>query len=415
MIMAAAVSVASAVATHSIRSSLSSRVQITDIVLTCCDGLKLAAQKYIPKIIEGNGSGSSVLTNDSIVSSSSTTTSQRRRHRILCLHGWLDNCRSYAAFAPALVDRLSFFRTQSSEQNESSIVVRDKNVDVELIALDFPGHGQSDHKHDVPLILAEYACYVAEVLQTLEWTAHNDDKTGTDNNNQNDQETTITTTTLIGHSMGAAVACFYAAAFPENIHTLALLEGAGPLARPAPMRAQHVRHHILKRLNNNNKNQQKSSSPRIYPDLETAVRVRCHNVRNFPGNQTLSESAAREMVVRGTVRDAGGGWKFRHDPRLQWPSLQYETPEQVDALYTTLSATNTGLFLAHQGWPFDIVRNQHSLELLQPNVFETLPGSHHFHADPDTYERVVERVAAFLTSASTSANNTTQTPIQSSI
>lgn len=375
-----------------------------EIVLTCSDGMKLAAQKYIPTI-EGNHGDGAAFANEIATSSS------RRRHRILCLHGWLDNCRSFAAFAPALVDRLSFRRQLENRESEKNKYVRDNRVDVELIALDFPGHGQSDHKHDVPLVLAEYACYVAEVLQTLEWTIAHGDKAG-DNKNKNDWETT-TTTTLIGHSMGAAVACFYAAAFPECVQTLALLEGAGPLARPAPLRAQHVRHHILKRLNQ--KTNQKS--PRIYPDLETAVRVRCQNVRNFPGNQTLSVSAAREMVLRGTVADDdSGGWKFRHDPRLQWPSLQYETPEQVDALYATLSNTNTGLFLAKQGWPFDIARNQHSLELLQPNVFETLPGSHHFHADPETFEQVVERVAAFLTSSSSSsAKNTTQMPTQSSI
>jgi hypothetical protein len=130
----------------------------------------------------------------------------------------------------------------------------------------------------------------------------------------------------------------------------------------------------------------------------------------FPGRQYLSETAATELVVRGTrpvlteqeatsppAPDAHAprGWQFRHDPRLPWPSLQYYTPEQVEAIYQAIQCP-VALLLAIDGWPFDAERHARTLTLLRPVVTHTLPGSHHFHADPDTADAVVQAVAAFL-------------------
>src|SRR5215813_6993048 len=39
---------------------------------------------------------------------------------------------------------------------------------------------------------------------------------------------------LVGHSMGGRVAAYYAGAFPERVHRLALLEGLGPPAENEP-------------------------------------------------------------------------------------------------------------------------------------------------------------------------------------
>lgn len=146
---------------------------MTEITLQCSDGIKLAAQSW---------------TTSTIGDEVEPPAQRRRRQRILCLHGWMDNCRSFHHLAPALLQKLP---------------------DIDLIALDFPGHGWSSHKSNdgPPLVLAETAFYVAEAVHQLQWQ---------------DESTPFT---LIGHSMGAAISCLYAAAFPEQVEKLVLLEG----------------------------------------------------------------------------------------------------------------------------------------------------------------------------------------------
>jgi hypothetical protein len=168
---------------------------------------------------------------------------------------------------------------------------------------------------------------------------------------------------------------------------------AGPLARNSQDVAKHVRQHVLKRRLGLQSNKQ----PRMYPNIQKAVETRCQSARNFPGDQYLSEAASKEMVVRGTrlVNGGGGAVQFIHDPRLQWPSIQYFTTEQTEALYQDIQCP-TALFIADEGWPFDQDQLQHTLDLLLPTVHKKLPGSHHFHADPDSAERVAEEVIQFL-------------------
>lgn len=291
----------------------------------CSDGLTLAAQCYPPK--------------------------GEARHKVLLLHGWLDNCRTFWKLAPHL------------EHDD-------------VVALDLPGHGQSGHKSKdtPPLVLAEQAYYVADVLQQLEWKSD---------------------VTLIGHSMGAAVSLMYSASFPEQIERLVLLEGAGPLARNSKDVPQHLRSHIEKRLKGNKSlYNDNGKGPRLYPSLEKAAETRQATAKLTPGNQYLSIEAARELVGRATSPQEDS-FTFQHDVRLQWPSLLYMTPTQVEVLQESVQCPIC-LLLAEDGWPFDADRLDSTKQRLQPTKFEILPGSHHFHADPDTADAVAQHVKDFL-------------------
>lgn len=169
----------------------------TELILHCSDGIQMAAQSW--SIAPGGGD------NDNN-NCSHNEKDPSKVHRILCLHGWMDNCRSFHHFAPSLLSKLQL--------PESA---------VELVALDFPGHGWSSHKSvdGPPVLLAESAFYVAEAVQQLQWaatTTTTDSTTGT-------AVAVPLPFTLIGHSMGAAISCLYAAAFPEQVQKLVLLEG----------------------------------------------------------------------------------------------------------------------------------------------------------------------------------------------
>jgi hypothetical protein len=172
------------------------------------------------------------------------------------------------------------------------------------------------------------------------------------------------------------------------------------MTRPGNEFTKHLRENIVQRQ----KQQQPSQMvkpPRIYPTLHQAITTRMLTVKKFPGQQYISEATATELVVRGTravqESDTIVGYQFRHDPRLQLPSIQYCTEEQVEAIYTNIQCP-IALVLAQDGWPMSNAKKQETMiqDNIQPKVFITLPGSHHFHSDPDTAEAVVEVVVNFL-------------------
>eukprot|EP00567_Pseudictyota_dubia_P015631 CAMPEP_0197452306 /NCGR_PEP_ID=MMETSP1175-20131217/31762_1 /TAXON_ID=1003142 /ORGANISM="Triceratium dubium, Strain CCMP147" /LENGTH=347 /DNA_ID=CAMNT_0042985283 /DNA_START=69 /DNA_END=1112 /DNA_ORIENTATION=- len=329
-------------------------------IIPCSDGLKLAA-KHWPSQTSAAGSGDAA-------------------NKVLCLHGWLDNCASFDLLAPALWAKAP-------------------GGSAEVLALDFPGHGLSSHKSpDGPSqLLAEYAFYTHEVVQQMGWTNF----------------------TIVGHSMGAGVATIYAAAFPDAVKGMALLDGAGPLARKAEDISRHVRAAVERRSKSNKflypsldfvgssaTGEQGGNGVRVYPSLDSAIETRMNTAKLSPGSQYLSREAAEAMVRRATVPVLAAGddisnggmegpVKFRHDPRLQWPSLQYFTREQVQQLYRDVQCP-VCIILAEDGWPFDRRSIEDVEQLLQPTSVKKLPGSHHFHADPESAPAVIEEVVAFF-------------------
>lgn len=340
---------------------------VRELTLSVSDGMTIAAQQWYSKAGPDDG--------------------ERKTKNILCLHGWLDNCRSFHHLAPELAMQLC--RTQTDG-------IHVTHTDVNVVAIDFLGHGLSSHKSlDGPsILLTESAFYVAEALEKLGWWNSNRRSRNEDGSPVAVMPRTENVSiTLVGHSMGAAVGCVMAAAFPERIERLVLLDGAGPMDRPAAHIAKHVRSHIERRQAGNMKLVMESRM--LYPTLDVAVRLRCKTAANFPGNQYLSVEAAKEMVLRGSEEDSDGRVKFLHDPRLRWPSAHYFTAEQTEAVYKDIKCP-TCLLAADDGWPMEKEKKDRLVQVLKPEVTKTLPGSHHFHADPLTAKTVAEEVVNFL-------------------
>lgn len=187
----------------------------------------------------------------------------------------------------------------------------------------------------------------------------------------------------------------YAAAFPEQVDNLVLLEGAGFLARDAKDTALHVRNHVVKR-----RTPKKKKNPRIYPSLDLAIKTRVQSARQLPGKQSISYEAAEELVRRGTTTsssDDNDGVQFRHDVRFTWPSIQYMTWEQNCGIFDAIQS-QCCIVMAEDGWPFDPDHLQELQQRLHPTMLKTLPGSHYFHADPSTAGAVADVVLDFLKS-----------------
>jgi pimeloyl-ACP methyl ester carboxylesterase len=229
--------------------------------------------------------------------------------------------------------------------------------------------------HPPNLVISDLVYYVAEAVRGLDWQEF----------------------ILIGHSFGAIVSIPYAATFPNQVQRLILLDGYGPDTHfPPESMTERMRRHVLTRFEGNH-TIQLSKPKRIYPNLEAAVQTRLQTARNAPGNQWLSYAAGLEMVRRATLSVNGRGVQFRHDPRLQWPPLLLHTMEQVDDYWRNI-ACPTYWLRAEYGWPYSQTLMDRSERLLGDKAtVEYFPGSHHFHADPETADQVAQAIVEYLT------------------
>jgi len=334
-------------------------------IITCTDGVQISITHW-----------------------SSSTSEASCRKRIVLLHGWLDNIASFHILAPQL-----------------------QKDDVEIISIDLPGHGRSGHKSadGPPQSITEYVYYLSEVLSQLQWIS-------IENNNKS--ETINSEVTLIGHSMGAAISVIYAAAFPEFVKQMVLLDGAGPLHRNTQEISRHIRKAVSQRISsnyhhvnndnntkmNNISHNDKRSNTRRWIEFEDAVKARINTAKLSPGKQYISKEAAEALVERATISQTPNSQKeqldtnlvsFCHDSRLKWPSMQYFTKEQVHALYDDIQCP-VCLITAKDGWPVSASIKDAIKTKLKPLVHKELPGSHHFHADPDTASNVANEVISFL-------------------
>ncbi len=238
---------------------------------------------------------------------------------ILALHGWLDNANSFEPLAQRL-----------------------KNP---VFALDFAGHGWSDHMS--PMVALHYMDHIRDVYAVIEdlgWHR----------------------TFLLGHSMGAGVATVFAGAFSDRLAGLALIEGLGPpmsLVSDAPA---NLRKAIADMLCVAEKKKP------VYVTQQEAVQAR---TQGFGG---LGEAASQLLCERG-LQQVPGGWTWRADPRLRLTSPLRMTEEQV-AVFLENITVSTLLICAQQGMGASGVFD--ARVPLVPDVRVVhLPGGHHLHME----------------------------------
>ncbi len=186
---------------------------------------------------------------------------------LLLVHGGRDHARNWDWVAQALRD------------------------DFHIIAPDLRGHGDSQWSIGGSYALIDYTLDIAQLLAALD-----------------DYPVTI-----IGHSMGGAIALQYTATYPDRVAKVVAIEGLGPppgmiKERPAQERMRYwVRE--MKDL--------AQRKPKRYPNLDEAVE------RMREANPHLSEEQARHLTVHGSYRDEDGTylWKFDNYTRTTTPYL----------------------------------------------------------------------------------------------
>lgn len=264
--------------------------------------------------------------------------SDGRGPRVLALHGWLDNAASFLPLAPYL-----------------------RGLD--LVVPDLPGHGHSVHlppgtDYGFPLALNT----LLDVADALGWESFG----------------------LLGHSMGAGLASLLAAACPQRIERLAVIEMLGALAEAPERTAARMREAIAHRL-------RPGRGLRVFPDIDTAVRARLQSER-VPGTG-LQEVQVRLLVERG-LRAVDGGFVWCSDPRLVQPTLIRMTQAQIDDVLRAIECPTLALFAdpAQPYLPDDERRRR--VALLPQGRMAVLPGGHHLHMQQP--EAVAQVLGEFL-------------------
>ncbi len=238
---------------------------------------------------------------------------------VLALHGWLDNAASFTPLAPMLDDS-------------------------RVVAMDLAGHGHSDHRPPgASYHLVDYVIDAFEVVERLGWEQF----------------------TLMGHSLGAGISCLFAAAFPERVEALVLIDGIGPLSGHEDEAANRLRRAIVARGG-----QARERGP--HPSVDSAVAARLRATRMAP--------ASARLIVERNLRAVDGGFAWRTDRRLTHPSPLYLTESQVLAF---LAAIECPVLLVHVE---DGVIARRPSTRARMDAFAALKvaavaGQHHVHMD----------------------------------
>jgi pimeloyl-ACP methyl ester carboxylesterase len=182
---------------------------------------------------------------------------------LILIHGGRDHCRNWDRVALALNDRYTIY------------------------APDLRGHGDSGWALGSMYSLPEFVLDVATLVAEL----------GED------------PLTIIGHSLGGAIALQYAGTFPDRVRKVVAVEGLGPPTiehQPAHLRMRHWIDHM---------HEMERRQPRRYASVEDATS------RMREANPHLTTEMAHYLTLHGT-RDNDDGtlsWKFDNYVRIRSP------------------------------------------------------------------------------------------------
>jgi pimeloyl-ACP methyl ester carboxylesterase len=194
---------------------------------------------------------------------------------VIALHGYLDNAASMQCLAPYFTH-------------------------YQFVALDFAGHGQSDHRpigahyHQMDFVQDLHSIILEQEWQDV---------------------------ILVGHSMGGIIASLYAAVFPEKVRSVFSIDACGPLTQPAHTSATQIRQSIESRLG---KQRAQNTVPKSI-DLVRAIQARC-------AITDISPEHAEIILTRNTTLLADGQRVWSSDPRLRTKSTLRLLESQAEAL-----------------------------------------------------------------------------------
>jgi pimeloyl-ACP methyl ester carboxylesterase len=231
--------------------------------------------------------------------------------------------------------------------------------DCDLVAIDLPGHGHSGH---LPVgTFYHFIDYLGDALDAMDalgWQR----------------------CSLLGHSLGGATATTLAAAVPQRVERLLLIEALGPLALAPGKAAEALRRGIADRR------QVADKRKRVIPSVEAAISARLQAT-------PMATDSARLLVERN-LASIEGGFEWRSDPRLRLATPARLGEAQVQEWIAAVEAPTLLVAAAEHPPYFDPATRAQRVQALRDGRVHVLPGQHHLHMD--TPQPVAALFAEFL-------------------
>ncbi len=251
--------------------------------------------------------------------------------KMLCLHGWLDNANSFVPLMPFL-----------------------PNID--LVAVDMPGHGYSSYLNSTYSV-PDSAFWAAACIDALGW-----------------QQCHIT-----GHSLGGIIAPLVAAAQPEKVQSLILIESSGALTSEPDDFVSRLSQSISEQL------EPDRYKSRIYKEKHDATASRLRAAK--------MEQRSAQLIIDRQLSQHEDGWRWRFDPKLRISTAHRLTEAHVRKVNESIACQVLSI-VAKDGFLTSRDDTGARLALIKDHQSITLAGHHHLHMD--TPEPVAAAINRFL-------------------
>ncbi|MEM1411773.1 MAG: alpha/beta hydrolase [Pseudomonadota bacterium] len=252
--------------------------------------------------------------------------------QLLCLHGWMDNAASFQPLTEQLPE-------------------------AHWVALDYAGHGRSDHRPGAQrYYFTDYLFDLDAALDALGWDR----------------------CTLVGHSLGTALAACYACADPQRVDRVVMIDGLGVITEDP----RHAAQRLTKSLYSVRHPRDHRS---VFESIELAARAR--QLKN-----PMADHSARLLAERA-LRPVEDGYRWRTDPGAMWDSPYWMSEEHstniLQGIKCPVLAIVTPILERYLG-----ERQPFRLAAMDDATVLELDGGHHLHMDEP--ERLVDALRAFL-------------------
>ncbi|KAJ3114910.1 hypothetical protein HDU96_001467 [Phlyctochytrium bullatum] len=338
-----------------------------------------------------------------------------RGHRMIALHGWLDNAGTWDLLLPSVLGR--------------------HPDEYHVVCLDLAGHGFSSHRGKDSAYIFQF--YMEDVM-ALGWE----------------------TCQIMGHSLGGAPAALLAGTYPDPFTTLISIEAMGPNGIPYED-VDDLANHLTFWHEQHRKGVKKGQNKTIYPTLHDAVSARmygahkltaeatwplvfgaivpmrlptndpatetgswlpqlrveelpddavkaplkavqagCHGAKYLPTTLPLSYLGPQPQPPAAapppTSIPDDGGWIWSSDARFVEPSVHWYKEESMRGFLRRI-ARPTLVVWAEEGLKF-LFNGEVRPTYFQKGLLEVveLPGGHHMHLEPVTMGPCAVAMLAFL-------------------
>ena len=272
----------------------------------------------------------------SMIETPPSVTLESGHHKVVALHGWLDNAASFEACV-------------------------ENCTDFHWYSIDCAGHGKSNHRSEGAFYhLWDYVLDTVQLIERLNAKVW-----------------------LLGHSMGASVAMLVAAIIPDRIHGLIMLDNLGPLTSQPSQRVSQLQHAIHKMGVDR-------GLSRGYDSQEAMIKARMN------GFTKLGYNASKHLVLRGSYLADDGRYRWRHDAKLTFPSPFRMDKDSVEAFIKAVTCPT--LILLAAGGIFSKCEKQalQMCEVFDAAELDWSEGNHHFHLEDSSHQAVSHKIHDFI-------------------